>query len=63
MKYRVSITERDNGYGYTGEWDSDTFQDDIVADSPSEALYIAKGYLTENGVDASDYIFKIKEVK
>lgn len=61
MKYRVSITERDNGY--TGEWDSDTFQDDIVADSPSEALYIAKGYLTENGVDSSDYIFKIKEVK
>lgn len=60
-KYRVEITEVENTYCYTGEWDSDFMQDDINAVSADEAIEIAKDIINADGGNADDYLFRIKE--
>ena len=62
-KFRVEITKVENNYCFEEEWDSDTFQDDIIANSPGEAILLAKDYLDENGANSADYIFRAKENK
>ena len=61
-KYRVEITEVENTYCYTGEWDSDFIQDDIEAESEEEAIELAKDYINDNGGNAEDYLYRATEV-
>lgn len=60
-KYRVEIAKAGCNYCFAGEWDSDTFQDDIKAESPGEAILLARDYLDENGINSNDYIFRARE--
>jgi len=62
-KYRVEIAKAECNYCFAGEWDSDTFQDDIVANSPGEAILLAEDYLNESGANSADYIFRARENK
>lgn len=59
-KFIVEMTAQENGYGYTGEWDSDFIQNPIEADSEEEAIEFAKDYLNENGDCASNFIFRTR---
>jgi len=63
MKYIVEMTEQENTYLYTGEWDSDFYGDFIIAETEDEAIEIAMDYLRDNGVDPDDYIFRAKETE
>lgn len=61
-KYKVEMTEKENTYCYTGEWDSDFYSENYIeAENEDEAIEFAKNYLNENGSNADDYIFRINE--
>jgi len=62
-KFNIEITEQENGYGFTGEWDSDFIQDPIEAESEEEAIEFAKDYINEHEANANDYIFRAKEAE
>ncbi len=62
-KFNVEMTEEENGYGYTGEWDSDFCQDYFDADTEEEAIELAKAYLRDNGCDPDIYIFRAHTVE
>ena len=56
------MTKKENGYCYTGEWDSDYFPDLISADDEDEALYVATDWMLHNGDDPDEFIFKVRLV-
>lgn len=67
-KYRVELTEAENTFCFTGEWDSDAIPDAIEAETEDEAIDFAKDYFIEQcrkmgnyDVDVEDYIFRAKE--
>lgn len=63
FKFRVEITEKENGYCYTGEWDNDFIPEGyIIAESEEEAEELAKTYIDENGGDSDDYIYRVKKL-
>ena len=60
-KFVVEMTEAENGYCYTGEWENPAPEGYIEAESEAEAIEFAKSYMNENGADADNYIYKAKE--
>ena len=60
-KFTVEMTKQENGYCFTGEWDSDFLQDYVEAEDEDEAIEFAKDYLNEHEADADNYIFRARE--
>ena len=61
--FNIEITKQENGYEFTGEWDSDFIQEPIEAESEEEAIEFAKDYINEHEANANDYIFRAKEAE
>ena len=62
-KFVVEITAAENGYCFTGEWDSDFVPGGYIeAENEEEAEDLARTYINENGGDAEDYIYRVKEI-
>lgn len=61
-EYRVSYTEQENGYCFTGEW-----MDEIVeAESEEEAIELIKQYFidqTQDENEAEKYIYKACKIE
>lgn len=61
MKYIVEITEQENGYCFTGEWDNDFLPEGYIeAESEIEAEDFARAYLKENGEDPEKFLYRIR---
>lgn len=56
MNYRVEFTEQENGYCYTGEWDTEI----VEAETAEEAIELLKAHFEENGGSADAYIYRVR---
>ena len=52
--YRVEFTEQENGYCYTGGWDTEI----VEAETAEEAIELLGTHFTENGGDPTEYIYR-----
>lgn len=60
MKFRVEITEKENGYCYTGEWNNNFIPEGYIeAETEEEAEAIARDYINENGGCDDSYIYRV----
>ena len=55
-EYRVEFTEQENGYFYTGGWDTEI----VEAGTAKEAIELLKAHFTENGGDPDDFIYRVR---
>lgn len=63
-KYKVEITEEENGYCYTGEWDGDFLPKGYVeAVNEREAEELAREYIRDNDGDPDEYIYRVEEIE
>lgn len=62
-KFRVELTEKENNYNFTGEWDSDFAPDDFIAENETAAIEDAKQYIIDNGGDPDLYIFRARPIE
>lgn len=53
--YRVEFTEQENGYCYTGGWDTEI----VEAETAEEAIELLKAHFDENDENSEDYIYRI----
>ena len=58
-EYRVEFTEQENGYCYTGGWDTEI----VEAETAEEAIELLKAHFTENSGDPDDFIYRIRHLE
>ena len=56
MNYRVEFTEQENGYCYTGGWDTEI----VEAETAEEAIELLKAHFAENDGDPEAYIYRVR---
>ena len=57
--YRVEFTEQENGYCYTGGWDTEI----VEAETAEEAIELLKSHFDENDGNSEDYIYRIRNME
>lgn len=58
-EYRVEFTEQENGYCYTGGWDTEI----VEAETAEEAIELLKTHFTENGGTPNDFIYRVRNLE